>query len=112
LPIFYNRADIPHLIKGLIMSLTSIRRRLLLALLWGFLVTPFMISAGYAADITVFAAASLKNALDDVAKAYESMTGDKVVISYAASSMLAKQVPSWQHACADSAKGLNGIPPN
>ncbi len=74
------------------MSLTSIRRRLLLALLWGFLVTPFMISASYAADITVFAAASLKNALDDVAKAYEAKTGDKVVISYAASSVLAKQI--------------------
>ena len=45
-----------------------------------------------AAEITVFAAASLKNALDDAAKAYEAKSGDKVVISYAASSALAKQI--------------------
>jgi molybdate transport system substrate-binding protein len=47
-----------------------------------------------AADVTVFAAASLKNALDDVAKLYEAKTGDKVVVSYAASSALAKQIES------------------
>ena len=51
-----------------------------------------------AAEITVFAAASLKNALDDAAKAYEAKTGDKVVISYAASSALAKQIESGAHA--------------
>ena len=74
------------------MSLTSLRRRLLLTFLLGFLVTPFVMSVAYAADITVFAAASLKNALDDAARTYESKTGDKVVISYAASSALAKQI--------------------
>jgi len=74
------------------MSLTSLRRRLLLTFLWGFLVTPLMLSVAYAADITVFAAASLKNALDDAAKIYEAKTGDKVVVSYAASSALAKQI--------------------
>ena len=42
--------------------------------------------------ITVFAAASLKNALDDAAAAYEKSTGNKVVISYAGSSALAKQI--------------------
>jgi molybdate transport system substrate-binding protein len=72
--------------------LNSFRRRLLLALFWGFLVVPFLATAARAADVVVFAAASLKNALDDTAKAYEAKTGDKVVISYAASSALAKQI--------------------
>jgi molybdate transport system substrate-binding protein len=42
--------------------------------------------------ITVFAAASLKNALDDVNAAFARQTGTKVVISYAASSALMKQI--------------------
>lgn len=31
--------------------------------------------------LTIFAAASLENALDDAAKSYETSTGNKVVIS-------------------------------
>src|SRR5215469_14781667 len=42
--------------------------------------------------ITVFAAASLKNALDDVNAAYTKQTGVKVVTSYDASSVLMKQI--------------------
>jgi molybdate transport system substrate-binding protein len=42
--------------------------------------------------ITVFAAASMKNALDDVDTAYTAKTGIKVIASYAASSVLAKQI--------------------
>jgi molybdate transport system substrate-binding protein len=42
--------------------------------------------------ITVFAAASLKNAFDDVDTAFTKQTGIKVVVSYEASSMLAKQI--------------------
>src|SRR4249920_1441535 len=42
--------------------------------------------------ITVFAAASLKNALDDANAAFTKATGIKVVSSYAASSALAKQI--------------------
>ena len=42
--------------------------------------------------LTVFAAASLKNALDGAAKAYEKSTGNKIVISFAGSSALAKQI--------------------
>jgi molybdate transport system substrate-binding protein len=42
--------------------------------------------------ITVFAAASMKNALDDVDAAFTARTGVKVVASYAASSALAKQI--------------------
>ena len=43
-------------------------------------------------QITVFAAASLKNALDDTNAAYTKATGIKVVASYEASSALAKQI--------------------
>ncbi len=45
-----------------------------------------------ATTITIFAAASLRNALDNAAKAYDKSTGNKVVISYAGSSALAKQI--------------------
>lgn len=41
---------------------------------------------------TVFAAASMKTALDAAASAYGQNTGNKIVISYAASSALAKQI--------------------
>jgi molybdate transport system substrate-binding protein len=42
--------------------------------------------------LTVFAAASMKNALDEVDTAYTARTGIKVTASYAASSGLAKQI--------------------
>jgi molybdate transport system substrate-binding protein len=75
-------------------TMNYFRRSLMAAAILGFLVAPFATSVAYAADITVFAAASLKNALDDAAKLYEQKTGDKVAISYAASSALAKQIES------------------
>lgn len=56
---------------------------LLLALLPG---------AAPADDITVFAAASTKSALDEVAADYEARTGQTVVLSYAGSSALARQI--------------------
>jgi molybdate transport system substrate-binding protein len=43
-------------------------------------------------QIIVFAAASLKNALDDTNTAFTKATGTRVVASYAASSALAKQI--------------------
>jgi molybdate transport system substrate-binding protein len=43
-------------------------------------------------SIVVFAAASMKNALDDVNDAFSKKTGIKVVASYAASSALMKQI--------------------
>lgn len=43
-------------------------------------------------SITVFAAASLKNALDDADAAFTKATGVKVAASFAASSALAKQI--------------------
>jgi molybdate transport system substrate-binding protein len=45
-----------------------------------------------AADVTVFAAASLKEALDEQAKTFEASTGNKVVVSYGGSNALAKQI--------------------
>jgi molybdate transport system substrate-binding protein len=46
----------------------------------------------HADEPVVFAAASLKNALDDAAKLYEEQTGKAVTINYAGSSTLAKQI--------------------
>src|SRR6266576_1717609 len=43
-------------------------------------------------SLTVFAAASMKNALDDIDAAYAAKSGLKIVVSYAASSALAKQI--------------------
>ncbi|WP_207102020.1 molybdate ABC transporter substrate-binding protein [Paracoccus shandongensis] len=45
-----------------------------------------------AEDVTVFAAASLKNALDEVAAGFTRDTGNRVTISYAGSNALAKQI--------------------
>ena len=45
-----------------------------------------------AADVTVFAAASLKEAMDQQAKTFEASTGNKVIVSYGASNTLAKQI--------------------
>jgi molybdate transport system substrate-binding protein len=43
-------------------------------------------------SLTVFAAASMKNALDDIDAAFTAKTGVKTAASYAASSVLAKQL--------------------
>jgi len=52
--------------------------------------TPF--ASAQEKGLTIFAAASMKNALDDVDAAYTAGTGVKVTASYAASSALAKQI--------------------
>jgi len=44
--------------------------------------------------VVVFAAASLKNALDRIAKAWDATAGKKATLSFAASSALAKQIES------------------
>jgi molybdate transport system substrate-binding protein len=69
-------------------------RRQLLILLALLLALPGLCQPVSAQDktITVFAAASLKNALDDVNAAFTKQAGTKVVISYAASSALMKQI--------------------
>jgi molybdate transport system substrate-binding protein len=62
---------------------------------FAFSVVPLTASAQQSAQdksVTVFAAASMKNALDDVDAAYTKKTGVKVVASYDASSALMKQI--------------------
>ena len=49
-------------------------------------------AAAQGRDVLVFAAASMKNALDDIAGQWQRETGKKVVISYAASNTLIKQI--------------------
>lgn len=46
----------------------------------------------HAGDITVFAAASLKTALDEIARDWETQTGHTARISFAGSSALARQI--------------------
>jgi molybdate transport system substrate-binding protein len=46
----------------------------------------------YAADILVFAAASLTDALKELTPAYESESGDKLIFNFAGSSALARQI--------------------
>lgn len=45
-----------------------------------------------AEEITVFAAASLTNALGEIGAAHEKATGDKVIFNFAASNTLARQI--------------------
>jgi molybdate transport system substrate-binding protein len=49
-------------------------------------------AAASAADVKVFAAASLASALPDVAAAYKQKTGRSVMFAFAASSVLARQI--------------------
>jgi molybdate transport system substrate-binding protein len=89
------------------MRLFSIRefrsaRRTLLALAFsGFISPAFALDpapapagapAAKAVSATVFAAASLKNALDEATAAWKSNTGEEIAISYAASFPLARQI--------------------
>jgi molybdate transport system substrate-binding protein len=46
----------------------------------------------HADKVTVYAAASLRESLEAAARAYESASGDKVTVSYAASNALARQI--------------------
>jgi molybdate transport system substrate-binding protein len=68
-----------------------LRRLFLFALLGGGFATATPVAA-QEKTITVFAAASMKNALDEVNAAFLKATGVKVVTSYAASSALARQI--------------------
>ena len=43
-------------------------------------------------EVTVFAAASLKEAMDEQAKRFEADTGNKVIVSYGGSNALARQI--------------------
>ena len=49
-------------------------------------------SPAQAGEVTVFAAASLKSALDEIATAWEGATGHEVTLSYAGTPQLAQQI--------------------
>ena len=74
-----------------------------------------MAAPARAAEVTVFAAASLKTALDDIAAAWQAETGHSATISYGGSPALAKQIiaaapadvflsasPEWMDAVQDA----------
>jgi molybdate transport system substrate-binding protein len=71
-----------------------LRRSFLLAFVLTLLAAPLASVSAQEKTLTVFAAASMKNALDDVNAAFTKQTGTKVVTSYAASSALMKQIES------------------
>ncbi len=69
------------------------KRRALLRDIIGILCVGLAVGPATAAEkLTVFAAASLKTALDDVSAAWHAETGGLATISYAGSSALAKQI--------------------
>ena len=72
---------------GLLLLFLSRLPAILLVLLAQHVVVP-----ARAETVTVFAAASLKNALDAVADGWQAETGNTVTIAYAGSSQLAKQI--------------------
>lgn len=71
----------------------KIKRYALLAIVLAFGLPAATASTPAAADdVVVFAAASLKNALDDIVASYQGETGKTVKVSYEGSSTLAKQI--------------------
>jgi molybdate transport system substrate-binding protein len=58
----------------------------------GALVAALSSAAQAAGKYTIFAAASMKDALDKAAKDFEAANGTKIVLSFASSSVLAKQI--------------------
>ncbi|MCI0611650.1 molybdate ABC transporter substrate-binding protein, partial [bacterium] len=46
----------------------------------------------YAAEIQVYAAASLTDALTEIGEQYQKQTGDQLTFNFAASSVLARQI--------------------
>lgn len=67
-------------------------RPLRLTLALAFLALPLAARAAETGPVTVFAAASMTNAMKAVAHAYEAKTGRKIALSFAGSSVLAKQI--------------------
>jgi len=75
----------------------KLSRLALTALVLGFIIALFASGPSRAADnapVTVFAAASLTDALNEIGRTYEAKTGHHVVFSFAASSALAHQIES------------------
>jgi len=74
------------------MNLSPLRASFVALALFASLLTPGTARAQDDAGLTVFAAASLKESLDEAAAAYQKQTGVPVRVSYAASSALARQI--------------------
>ena len=70
----------------------AVTRRLALAAALCVTAALLLPAAARAEDITVFAAASMKTALDEVVTAWNAETGHMAVVSYAGSAALAKQI--------------------
>ena len=70
----------------MIMKVVLLRSILTLSL------TAFASTHAFAETLTVFAAASLKNAIDEIAERYEAEHSDSIVVSYAGSATLARQI--------------------
>jgi len=68
------------------------RRLLLKLVVAAFAALPLALPAAAADKVTVFAAASMKNALDAANAEWQKETGNETAVSYAASSALAKQI--------------------
>jgi molybdate transport system substrate-binding protein len=66
--------------------------RTLNSLMGGLFAVALIAAPAAAEDLTIFAAASLKNAAEDIGKAYEAAGKGKVVYSFASSADLAKQI--------------------
>lgn len=63
------------------------------SLRWFLLITLGLLALpSFAANVTVFAAASLTESLKEIAAAYEKQSGDKIVFNLGASSVLARQI--------------------
>lgn len=74
------------------MHLSPLRSPLSVLVLLASLLVPGIARAQDGPGLTVFAAASLKESLDEAAAAYQKQTGVPVRVSYAASSALARQI--------------------
>jgi molybdate transport system substrate-binding protein len=61
-------------------------------LVFAAVVLPSPVAAQSRADVTIFAAASLRDALDELARKYERQGRGKAAVSYAGSPMLARQI--------------------
>lgn len=94
--------------KGIIMNERGVARKLCMSLiLWGFMVLGLFSTARASDTVTVFAAASLTNAITDLGNTFFEKTAGKIMPSFAASSALAKQIengaPANVFASADEA---------
>ena len=73
-------------------TFAALTRRVLFAVLALVALAPCGVAQPVTATVTVFAAASLTDSLKAVAAAYQSGTGAKIVLSFGASSTLARQI--------------------